>query len=191
MRVLIAATALSLMLAGCSLLPSRLDAPLATGLAEYVEHFDLTGRISVRNNERGEFGNLRWIRTAQDEYITLFSPLGQTLAEISRAQGQEAVLRSGNEIRRAASLEILVREILGAEVPIADLAFWIQGKSTLQAEIAARDSSGRPERLSYADWQVSIEDYRGIGAAVVAGRISAVKGDTKVKVIIDEWKALP
>ena len=144
--------------------------------------------------KHGESGQLRWICSQEKQEIALLSPLGQTVAEISQPDKQNAVLRAGNEIRSAPTFDALVQDALGTAVPIHDLGYWIQGvpdSRSGQAAINQIDSAGRPASLIHTGWAISIEGYRYLGAAIVATRLRAIKGDTVVKIIIDEWAALP
>jgi len=174
-----------LLLAGCAQIEQR-DAGVST--AAYVPQFELTGRLSVRDGQRGEFGTLRWSRTMAIQRITLLSPLGQTVAQLTQEAGGKAELLANNEMRTAPTLTDLTREALGTAVPIEELAHWVQGHVQLPA------STTRPAapatQFQHAGWQVEIENYRVIDGSAVAGRIVAVKGDVVVKLVIDEWKTL-
>ena len=160
----------------------------------YQPYFELSGRISVRQGQRGDFGQLRWTRAKDAQKIVLLSPLGQTVAEISQPDNQPAMLRVGSEIRTASNFEALAHEALGANVPIHDIAYWIQGLTDAQsgaASIGENDVAGRPQRLSHAGWEIHIEGYRRLGEATIASRLTAVKDDSVIKIVIDEWKLLP
>lgn len=181
-------------IAGCVSIPPSFEAVNSSQALAYHPHFELAGRISVMKGEHGEFGQLRWICSQEKQEIALLSPLGQTVAEISQPDKQSAVLRAGREIRSASTFDSLVQDALGTAVPIHDLAYWIQGVTDTRSGLATineSDSAGRPENLVHSGWEISIEGYRRLGAAIVATRLRAIKGDTIVKIIIDEWTALP
>ena len=72
--------------------------------------FELKGRA-----ERGE--------------LILTSPVGNVLG-IMRWSTDEAVLESGNEIRRFASVDALLEQTTGAAIPIAALFDWLKGTNT-------------------------------------------------------------
>jgi outer membrane lipoprotein LolB len=146
------------------------------------------------SGQRGEFGQLRWIYSQDKQEIALLSPLGQTVAEISQPDKQSATLRTDTEMRSAPTFDALVQDALGIAVPIHDIAYWIQGATDArsgQATINESDSTGRPGKLVHSGWEISIEGYRRLDAAMIATRLHAIKGDTVVKLIIDDWTALP
>lgn len=194
LRAILALPALALFLAGCMSIPPAQEFSDSGQASVYQPYFELSGRISVRQGQRGDFGQLRWTRAKDTQKIVLLSPLGQTVAEISQSDDQPAVLRIGSERRTAASFEALAHEALGASVPIGDIAYWIQGLTDTQsgeASIGQNDVAGRPQRLSHAGWEIHIEGYRRLGEATIASRLTAVKDDSVIKIVIDEWKPLP
>jgi len=193
-RAVLLCFAISCEITGCvSILPPR-ETVSSSQLPVYHPHFELAGRISVMTGQRGEFGQLRWICSQDKQEIALLSPLGQTVAEISQPDKQSAMLRTDTEVRSAPSFDALVQDALGIAVPIHDIAYWVQGVTDAQsgqATINLSDSAGRPEKLVHSGWEISIEGYRRLDVAMVATRLHAIKGDTVVKIIIDDWTALP
>ena len=61
--------------------------------------------------------------------LSLFNPLGGTVAVLAWAPGS-ATLRSGGNTRQFDSLEALAQEATGAPIPIAALFDWLAGKAT-------------------------------------------------------------
>ncbi|MEJ8839416.1 outer membrane lipoprotein LolB [Ramlibacter sp. AN1133] len=61
--------------------------------------------------------------------LSLFNPLGGTIAVLAWAPGS-ATLRSGGNTRQFDSLEALAQEATGAPIPIAALFDWLAGKAT-------------------------------------------------------------
>jgi outer membrane lipoprotein LolB len=61
--------------------------------------------------------------------LTLFNPLGGTLAVLSWSPGT-ATLRNGGNTRQFPSLEALAQEATGAPLPVAALFDWLAGKPT-------------------------------------------------------------
>ena len=192
LRALVCATVI--LVSGCAVAPSALDAPPAQAGAPFAPYFYLAGRISVRENQRGDAGQLRWTHSRDVEEIQLLSPLGQVVAQIEQRAGRDALLRTGSDTRRAGTMADLTRDALGTAVPVHDLGFWLQGRvdpASGDAEVGARDANGRPAQLTHAGWSVALDDFRLVGAAVVATRLTARRGDTVIKMVVDDWKALP
>ena len=59
--------------------------------------------------------------------LSLYSPLGGTLAQLTWSPGQ-ALLRSGGKEQTFDSLDALTRHAMGAELPVAGIFSWLAGK---------------------------------------------------------------
>ncbi len=64
--------------------------------------------------------------TAQTGELSLFSPLGSTLAKMVWAPGKAEMSWNGQS-RRFESIDALTREATGTELPIASLFRWLSG----------------------------------------------------------------
>ena len=86
---------------------------------------------------------------------------------------------------RADSVADLMAMAVGVRVEPFALARWLQGydlKSTW-------DSAVFPDAGARRTWQVEAENFRVIDGARVAARVTAISGDTVVKMVIDEFGA--
>jgi outer membrane lipoprotein LolB len=59
--------------------------------------------------------------------LTLNSPIGTTLAEVSWSRDQ-AVLRQGGEVRQYPDLDTLTTALTGSELPVAAMFSWLNGQ---------------------------------------------------------------
>jgi outer membrane lipoprotein LolB len=122
-RALLAAGCAALLLAACAT-PQRAAAPgetlrsgrLALSLEDRPDRsfsagFELRGRP-----EAGE--------------LSLFNPLGGTIAVLHWQPGQAALESQGQEAQSYPSLDAMVTQVTGAPVPVAALFDWLDGKAT-------------------------------------------------------------
>ena len=87
------------------------------------------GRLSVRIDSEGVqpfFAAFELRGTAQTGNLTLFSPLGATLARLSWSPGEARLVAQGSE-RSFDSLAALTRNATGTELPVAALFRWLEG----------------------------------------------------------------
>lgn len=82
--------------------------------------------------------------------LILFNPLGNVMAQLQWWPGH-ALLRNGGEQRQSTSLEALVLELTGSDLPIAALFGWLKG-----------------EAVQAAGWQADL-------SALAAGRLTATR----------------
>jgi outer membrane lipoprotein LolB len=105
-----------------------------------------SGRISLQvqsDPPQAFFAGFELKGSPSEGELRLNSPLGNSLALLRWSPG-EAVLDSGNQIQRFASVDELVEKATGAAVPLPALFDWLAGKNT-QAEGWSADLSQQPE----------------------------------------------
>lgn len=162
---LIPLTTLCLALSACTTLPfTSGQPPSSQSVAPYRDQVELAGRLNVvyQKNDKPESAtvNFTWQQTAQRTDVTLFSPVGSTLATIA-VTPQEAVLtQSGKPPRSAPDVDTLSSRLLGWSLPVSGLRDWLQGHALAQDgqrfvaspqndNVTTRDGW----RLRYVSWQ--------------------------------------
>lgn len=137
------ALVLLLALAGCAQPPR---APAGPG--------EWSGRLAlqVEGQSSQSFSAAFELRgTPEAGELTLYTPLGSTLARLQWAAGM-ARLEQGSEARESASLDDLLQDLTGSRLPVAALFDWLQGRpaaaSGWRADLsAAQDGRITAERL--------------------------------------------
>lgn len=116
----------TLWLAGCAV-------PRGSGSAGQPEAAPWHGRLALRieadppEAESQTFSaGFELIGNARVGELTLYTPLGSTAAALSWSP-QAAVLRSNGEVRHFESLDALLKQAIGTEVPVAALFAWLAG----------------------------------------------------------------
>lgn len=114
-----------MVLAGCAS-PPKMTGPTDTQTGPW------SGRLAlaVEGNQSQSFSagfELKGHAGAGD--LTLFTPLGGTLAVLAWAPGS-ATLRSNGQTREFPSVEALVAHATGSAIPVAALFDWLRGTDT-------------------------------------------------------------
>lgn len=175
------ALGLMVVLAACS---TTAFSPPPNTQSAFAPHFKLSGRISVRVNDKIDSGQIRWSRNAAEERVGIYSPLGSQLGELLHETGAGSVsLQQGKEITRAASVAALTESLLGVPLELARLAQWVQGVGMAE-NVATAMTMGNGSQ-----WQVTAERFQVSGTHRFASRLIAVSGDTVVRLVVDEWVA--
>ncbi|MDW5442619.1 lipoprotein insertase outer membrane protein LolB [Polaromonas sp. SM01] len=105
-----------------------------------------TGRISLQVQSeppQAFFAGFELRGTPVQGELMLNSPLGTSLAVLRWSPG-EAVLHSGGQVQRFASVDELIEKATGAAVPLQALFDWLGGKNTALNGWSA-DLSQQPE----------------------------------------------
>lgn len=156
--------------------------------ASRLSSYEFTGRIGVKQEEKGSYGNIRWVKHGADTDITLLSPLGQVVARI-RSQADEVVLTlADNREYRAWNAEALTREVLGYAVPVSGLGYWLLGlpaPGSPVEEILRPD--GLPETLKQDGWTIQYTDYVTTAEMQLPRRMVLDRGSLQIRLGIDQW----
>lgn len=177
-RMILAAVSVVLLcLSGCATDTAKNFERIAADVPPpFAARFELRARLSVRTADKLDVVNIHWRRTPPDETVKILTPFGTQLAELAADQ-HGAVIRRADQPDtpvRAASVADLMAEGIGVRLDTAELARWVQGFDLQGGEFTKK-------------WDVKVENFRIINGARVAFRITAVAGDTVVRVVIDEF----
>lgn len=208
-RHLLPLAALCLALSACSTLPSPFSSGAPTSgasVAPYREQVELTGRLNVvyQKDDKPESAtvNFSWQQTAQRTDVTLFTPVGSTLATIA-VTPQEAVLtQSGKAPRRAPDVDTLSAQMLGWSLPVSGLRDWLQGyamgadgkrfvASPANDSVTTKDGW----RLRYVSWQDAADNTPGAlpqPRRIDAERTTSAQADAvSLRIVLDPAPSAP
>ncbi len=176
MRILFAFAAV--VLAGCATLepPAEVPADLPVpALAAVPRSFEMSGRISIRQAERGDIAKLRWVRQGGQDTWIVSSPLGNEVARIEAAASGAELRIPGQPVEQAADFGTLTERLVGVALDPALLARWLHGGSGA---------------ASPGDWVVTVEASQRTGAIELARRMTATRGEVVVKLVVDGYRVL-
>ncbi|MFZ4480125.1 MAG: lipoprotein insertase outer membrane protein LolB [Rhodoferax sp.] len=136
-RVFLAVVFAALLIAGCAA-PPQAAAPGATSAASW------RGRLAVKvgaDQAQSFSAGFELVGNPQAGELTLFTPLGTTLASLSWSD-RTAVMRQAGNSRHFGSLDALIKQALGTEVPVTALFAWLCG-----------------DNMSAAGWSADLSHY--------------------------------
>lgn len=195
---------LALLLASCATQSARPVSPPEAGstdqarqkqsareavLREWVD-WSLAGRVAISNGRKGGSGRIDWQQQGDAYTVSLSAPVTRQSWRLSggpqgaRLEGIEGGPREGADAAQ------LLREATGWEIPVAALGAWVRGVSAQDLPQASMqfDAAGRLNHMEQGGWAI---DYRWPEAAATTPtlpqRVDAVKGEAKVKLVVDEW----
>ena len=190
---------LALQLAGCATPPGLPDSAVSSVTAPgYHAAIELGGRLTVRYQRNGQdqamHGSFSWSQTAARTFVTLSSPLGQTLATIELTPQGATLIQPGQPARSAADADALAADAFGWPLPVANLRNWLQGY-TLDAQGRRVAAAGSVEPIRTPDdWQIHYPAWQqgGSGAdhpkRIDLARHTAEAGEIAIRIVIDSWQ---
>lgn len=138
----------------------------------YQETIHLSGKISVRyehnNKPQNLPGSFEWEQTGNSLQITLFSPVGQTIAKITQNERGALLEQEGKMPLQADNLDLLLADALRWPLPVSGMRDWLQGfirqsdgsRTALVATNQTISSDGW--NIRYASWHESTNSPKRI-----------------------------
>ncbi len=167
-----ASVAAGLFLASCALAPQPTTLP---ELGTVPASFEMSGRLAVRQGDRSDIAKLRWTHERAGDVWVISSPLGNEVARIESGPRGATLQRAGGDPESAPDFTSLAERVLGVPLEPKQLANWLH------------DPAGP---FTASGWNVKIDEAQLAGAVSIARRITATHGDTSVRLVVDEYRAL-
>ena len=165
--------------------------PEADGPAPASTPFDLSGRVLVSYDGRAFSSALRWQHAPGRDEIWLLTPVGQALAYIVN-EGNGATLTGADQKQyQAGSVEGLTRQVLGWELPLTRLQYWVRGEIAPGSAPGAveRDANRRLIRLEQDGWRIAFVNYPAEEHGGLPRRLDLARGAHKIRLVIDGWRS--
>ena len=160
------------LLAGCALTPQATTLP---SLSAVPAAFEMSGRVAVRNGQQNDLARLRWTHASASDRWVVATPLGNEVARIESDAGGATLEQASGAPQHAASFAALTQQLLGVALDPAALAAWLHGTP--------------PEAAG--GWAVTLDERQAAGRVEIARRVTAVRGDVTVRLVVDDYRALP
>lgn len=172
-------------LAGCAVLPT---APIEPVAIEAPRAFELSGRIAVKYRGNSSSGSLRWSHREEQDNITLLSPLGQAVTQITRDAGGVTLVDQNQQTHHAADAESLTTKLLGWRLPLSGLRYWVVGQPApaLPYQIA-RDATQRPAVLLQDGWHLDYSAWQAVAGQALPRKLTLQRDDLEIRLVMDEW----
>lgn len=164
------------------------DWPARNSVLGETTRWEFSGRIGVSAGEEGFNGKLWWWQRDDRFRATVSGPLGVGTVRIDGEERQIRLTDKDGEITELADPEADLRRLYGWTIPVASLRYWALGIPD-PGEPAAIEfgDDDLPDTLEQRNWTVTIGQYREGAGQLMPRRISAVNGDAKVRLVIDNW----
>jgi outer membrane lipoprotein LolB len=156
-------------------------------LAE-TDEWEFAGRIGVRAADEGFNGKLWWRQDNLAFRARVSGPLGVGTIFINGDRGELTLTDRDGVVTELADAEAELRQRYGWTIPVTSLRFWALGipDPTAPAEVRL-DADGVLLELEQRGWDVTIDQYMQGGGQNMPRRLTAIDGDIRVRLIIDNW----
>jgi outer membrane lipoprotein LolB len=189
----LALVGLGLALTACAhklIVDDGLDARSRQAAFAAISDWNIRGRISVDDGERGYQGQLRWRQRGERMELVVSGPLG---ARSFRVEGTQASLSvtSRGETEVLADPERQLSDMLGWWLPVTSVEHWLLGQA--DPEFAAQPARGDFDTLTslnQREWQIRYEQYQLAENLVVPREIRLTHRSLEVTLTITDYESI-
>lgn len=176
--------ACALALGACATVPPTFTSGTSEGAVDAP--FDVSGRLSAKRGSDGVVANFDWAHAPDLDTIALATPMGTTLAQLTRDADGAALVRPDRPVERARDVATLADRLLGMPLPVESLAWWIRGvPHPASAHALERDALGRASVLRQDGWAIVYSYAEGQARPRV---LVASYPELEVRVVVDAWR---
>jgi outer membrane lipoprotein LolB len=163
-------------------------------LPEEPADFQLRGKLGVVEGSESFSARFVWRQQGSGFTIDLWGPLGQGRVRLSGDAHRIAVLDGHGAILVEGDHAQVMHAQLGWTLPLAVLPDWVlgapgNGSASGQSQY---DAAGHLVAFEQLDWAVTYAQHREVegadGTRWLPRKITASKGDYRVRLVITEWQ---
>lgn len=186
---LLAALVALVVLGACAGVPRT--GPGALPAAAQLESFHLKGRITLQVEKERFPGSVRWAHAPQRDELWFYSPVGSAVAHLVQDESGALLVNAKGEEHRASDLRSLADAVLGWDLPLEGLPYWVRGLPWPGAPVddAERDEQGRLTRLEQAGWQVTYMAWSAGAADDLPAKLDLKGERLRLRLLIERWVA--
>ncbi len=187
---------LLVVLAGCATVPPPKPAePPQTAWLRHerrlsaLDTWTLSGRLAITRDNEAWNVSVYWSQRPDGYEVSVVAPLGGGGAQL-RGSADGVVLQTSDDgLYLAQDPDVLMEEVLGLQVPITGLRYWVLGIPQPGVTQEHRlDDWGRLTTLSQADWQVEFLRYRDTPSGSLPDKLFMHNAHFEVRLVISDWE---
>ncbi len=190
--LLLAGLFLLALLSGCQSTPQK----KTTGGVLQESHlyratsWQAEGKISIQMASDRQSASFKWTQNKDNYEIHLFGPFGQGATWLRRTSRGVTLENVKSGQHKAVSAEALMQEVLGWQVPVTNLQFWLRGMPAKKPrpQNLERDPAGFLSHLHQEGWQVDYSRRQDFNGWWLPTRILATRDDLRLTIAIKNWQ---
>jgi len=150
------------------------------------------GRLALAANGEGGSGSFTWEQNEAATTLSLRGPLGAGALRVTAKGGDLSVTDDDGRSLDDGQTRALLRERLGADLPWADLRYWMMGVPAPDGPATVSDAATAPVRvIEQAEWRIGYDAFTPVRGVSLPARFTATREGVRLKVMVDGWQLSP
>lgn len=148
--------------------------------------WSFTGRMAIQADDEATSFNVDWLQQQGRYEIELSGPLGQGRVLIAGSP-ERVTMEDANDQHTAPNLNALAFELVGIELPLDHLPYWVRAIPHPERDFAM-ESNGQNQVVSIqqSGWNVTFDDY--FDDSDLPRKMVFARGNDSGKLIIRAWQ---
>ena len=172
---------------GCAVAP--VAPPSSPPDPESFQHWTAAGRLALAANGGGGSGSFTWGQQGAETTLSIRGPLGAGAMQVT-TDGQSLIVTDAEgghlDTEQAGAL---LRRRLGADLPLAELRYWMLGVPSPGSPSSVADAAAAPLRvIEQSGWRIGYDTFTAAGGFSLPERFTATQGAVRLKVVVDDWQ---
>lgn len=152
--------------------------------------FSRTGRFAITVTEPGIApqavqGGFAWRDSGQTQRLDLANPMGSVLARVDVGPVQAVLTRSDGSRQVAPNADMLLQQVVGANIPVQGLKQWLQGRVTANVSQLTHADNGKPKAFFSNGWMVNLSRYDNQGPRLLVLERQDGPQRIRVRLVVD------
>ena len=155
-----------------------------------VQQWQIKGRVAVKNAKDSGTVSLFWNQNLSDYELRFVAPLGQGTYILSGSALGVEMQAPKDTVIQADSAEQLLRDVLGWDVHLNGLKYWVRGlpEPEINYTNLILDQRGRLTNLEQSGFTVRITSYIEKNDLSLPEKIKIKSDSIQLKVAIQDWQ---
>ncbi len=181
-----------LLLASCARLPEQTATEMSwqdrVAQISALSHWKASGKLALRTPSQSESANLEWTQGNKITQILLSGPMGLGATAIESDTVQLRISRDGQTQVYDISSQAASDVIIGWDLPLQALPYWILGLPSPQAPVLNQlVEDGLLRQIKQLGWTITYEQYQQFEQYTLPTRLTIERDSTRARLIIRHW----
>ncbi len=172
---------------GCAVAP--VAPPSSPPDPEAFQRWTASGRLALAAHGEGGSGSFTWGQQGAETTLSIRGPLGAGAMQVTTDGRSLIFTDAGGRHLDAEQAGELLRWRLGADLPLAELRYWMLGVPSPASPSSVADAAVAPVRvIEQSGWRVGYDTFVATGGVSLPERFTATQGTVRLKVVVDDWQ---
>ena len=153
-----------------------------------LKQWQIHGAFSLTTPRQNDLANYQWKQNKQSFEINVSSALNAVHFRVGGQPGRVVLTGIKGGPIEAPYAETLLRRVLGWQLPVSGLVYWVRGLPAPGVRVVQRDQQGRLKVLKQQGWQINYLSYQNVKGIDLPKLMRLRRSSLQIKIVIKQWQ---